>query len=50
MPLSKTPYFMLSTGSNKETRPDITEKVLTGTQRIPSNKLRDDAVQRENGF
>ena len=40
MPLSKTPYFMLSTGSNKETRPDITEKVFTGKKSLISTNTR----------
>ena len=38
MSLSKTLYPLLSTGSTKKTGPDITEKVLTGTLRIKTNK------------
>ena len=37
--LSKTHLSLLSTGSTQEYRPDITEKMLTGTKRIKSNKL-----------
>ena len=38
MSLSKALYRLLSTGSTQEDRPDMTEKLLTGTSRIETNK------------
>ena len=37
--LSKTHLSLLSAGSTQEIHPDITEKLLTGTYRIKSNKI-----------